>query len=261
MTGDCPISVVVPCYNSAEYLAGAVASVVAQEMSGVEIIIVDDASTDSTVAVARTIAARTPNVTILEQGVNAGQAAARNRGARRASGRYLCFLDADDTYAPDFFHSVRPILESELRLAAVVTGIELLNCSQVFDPVQLKAVVMSSPSNLLIRRSVFEILGGLPEGEVFRGPSGGEDATFRMALTKFFHVGHCDEKFLRYWVKSDSHFLYFLKRSSVVDGRIVMSSLTTEEQSGEVQTARQAYFQRVREQLEASSYLKMSRGA
>lgn len=256
MSSDCPISVVIPCYNSAEYLAGAVASVVAQELPGVEVFIVDDASTDNSVAVAQTIAARTPGATVLQQPVNAGQAAARNFGARRASGRYLCFLDADDTYAPDFFQSVLPLLENEPRLAAVVTGIELLNCSQDFDPVQLKAVVMSSPSNLLIRRSVFELLGGLPEGEIFRGPSGGEDATFRMALTRYFHVGHIEEKFLRYWVKSDSHFLYFLNRSSVVQGRIVMSSLTTEEQSGDVQIARQGYFQRVEAQLAAAQYLK-----
>jgi hypothetical protein len=147
-------------------------------------------------------------------------------------------------------------LDADSRLAAVATGIEILNCSHEFDPLQLKAVVLSSPSNLMIRRSVFELLGGLPEGEIFRGPSGGEDATFRMALTGFFHVGHCEEKFLRYWVKSESHFLYFLNRSSVVDGRIVMSTLTSEEESGDVQSARQAYFQRARERIEAARFLK-----
>ena len=90
-------SVVIPAYNSAATLARAINSVSGQSYPAHEIIVVDDGSIDATAAVARECGKA---VRLLQQS-NAGVAAARNAGARAATGDWLAFLDADDWYAPD----------------------------------------------------------------------------------------------------------------------------------------------------------------
>lgn len=90
-------SVIVPAYNSAATLARAVDSVIVQSYPAHEIIVVDDGSTDATAEVARGYGEA---VRLLQQ-ANAGVAAARNAGARAATGDWLAFLDADDWYVPD----------------------------------------------------------------------------------------------------------------------------------------------------------------
>ena len=90
-------SVIIPGYNAAATLARAIDSVRAQTYPVHEIIVVDDGSSDRTADVARSFG---DLVTLIQQ-VNAGVAAARNTGARSATGDWLAFLDADDWYAPD----------------------------------------------------------------------------------------------------------------------------------------------------------------
>ncbi len=90
-------SVVIPAYNSAATLARAIDSALAQTWPAHEIVVVDDGSSDSTASVAEAYGG---NVRVIHQ-ANAGVAAARNAGARTASGDWLAFLDADDWYAPD----------------------------------------------------------------------------------------------------------------------------------------------------------------
>ena len=92
---DAPlISVIIPVYNGARFLAQAVDSVLAQHYPCVEIIVVDDGSTDD---VAGAIAALPVDVRLFRQD-NAGPAAARNRGIRDASGDFVAFLDVDDLW-------------------------------------------------------------------------------------------------------------------------------------------------------------------
>jgi glycosyltransferase involved in cell wall biosynthesis len=89
------VSVVIPCYNGAAYLAEAIASVYHQTYPHIELILVDDGSTDDTAA----IAARYPNAHYFYQS-NQGVAVARNRGLQESSGSYLVFLDQDDRLLP-----------------------------------------------------------------------------------------------------------------------------------------------------------------
>src|SRR5262245_8511327 len=85
------VSIVIPCFNQARFLATAIESALAQTDQRCEIIVVDDGSTDDT----RTVAAEYPTVTCISQ-TNAGLPAARNCGLRRSTGEYVIFLDADD---------------------------------------------------------------------------------------------------------------------------------------------------------------------
>ncbi|MBB4140133.1 glycosyltransferase [Microbacterium invictum] len=93
------MSVIVPVFNKADDLAPALVSVLSQSLEEIEIIIVDDGSTDDSLQVARSFGERDRRVKIIAQ-PNAGVAAARNRGILHSQGIYLAFLDPDDWY-PD----------------------------------------------------------------------------------------------------------------------------------------------------------------
>ncbi len=91
------VSIPIPCHNAAPWLAATLESALAQTWENKEIIFVDDGSTDGSLALAQTFAAR--GVRIVTQ-PNAGAATARNRALREATGEFFQFLDADDLLAP-----------------------------------------------------------------------------------------------------------------------------------------------------------------
>jgi glycosyltransferase involved in cell wall biosynthesis len=90
------ISIIIPCYNAERYIAATIESVLAQSQPGMEIIVVDDGSTDQSV---NTVLKTFPSVR-LEQQANQGVAAARNTGIRLARGEWVAFVDADDIWLP-----------------------------------------------------------------------------------------------------------------------------------------------------------------
>lgn len=92
------VSILIPCYNAAPWLAATLESALAQTWPRLEIILIDDGSTDHSVAVARRYEPR--GVRIATQ-LNAGASAARNHALRVAHGDFIQFLDADDLLAPD----------------------------------------------------------------------------------------------------------------------------------------------------------------
>ena len=93
------ISVVVPCFNAERYIAAAVESALQQGWPGLEVVVVDDGSTDGSAERVRGLCRAHSNVRLIEQ-ANAGVAAARNHGLRHASGEWIAFLDADDLWLP-----------------------------------------------------------------------------------------------------------------------------------------------------------------
>lgn len=96
------VSVVIPCFNSQELIAGTIASVVNQTLQGIEIILIDDASSDATVEVARRALEQSGLAgCVVRCGTNGGPARARNEGVRRSRGEFVAFLDSDDTWLPE----------------------------------------------------------------------------------------------------------------------------------------------------------------
>lgn len=95
------ISIVTPLYNSAVFIADTIQSVQAQTFSDWEMILVDDCSTDSSVAVARTFTNRDSRIKLIQLPENLGAAVARNKAIENAQGRYIAFLDSDDLWLPD----------------------------------------------------------------------------------------------------------------------------------------------------------------
>src|SRR2546422_14004 len=103
------ISVIIPTYNSVRFLTEAVDSVLAQTFSDFEILVIDDGSTDETQDVMRQYGSL---VRCIRQ-QNSGVAVARNRGITESRGRYVAFLDADDTWLADKLERQVNALSSE----------------------------------------------------------------------------------------------------------------------------------------------------
>lgn len=98
---DVKVSVVVPCYNAERYLDRAVSSICLQDYSCLEIILIDDGSTDSTGSLCDEWANRDDRIMVIHQD-NGGLSAARNSGIKAATGSYMCFVDSDDLLEHNF---------------------------------------------------------------------------------------------------------------------------------------------------------------
>lgn len=177
VVGQPEVGIVIPLYNKGVGIQRAIASVLSQSFPHFRLIIVDDGSTDDSLALARECT--DPRVVIVTQN-NAGPAAARNRGAALCGTPLIAFLDADDEWAPDFlakgcealarhpecgafacgydageFASVRP---NKVRLQGLngkhrpPTDIAGPNLKMYIDALHSSCVI--------VRRTVFEALGG-----------------------------------------------------------------------------------------------------
>lgn len=94
------VSVVVPVYNTAPYLRACIDSVLEQSYTNWELILVDDRSKDQSFDICLEASKADHRIKAFRQEQNAGALEARNRGIREAKGRFLCFLDSDDTFEP-----------------------------------------------------------------------------------------------------------------------------------------------------------------
>lgn len=93
------VSIVMPSYNTADYIAESIKSVQAQTYSNWELIIVDDCSTDDSMDVIK--AFKEPRIRLLQNEKNSGAAISRNYALREAKGKWIAFLDSDDIWLPD----------------------------------------------------------------------------------------------------------------------------------------------------------------
>ena len=94
------VSVIIPAYNAARFLRDAVASALGQTYEELEVVVVNDGSSDATAALAEQLRSEDARVRLLHE-ENGGPSAARNAGMAAARGELLCFLDADDVFLPD----------------------------------------------------------------------------------------------------------------------------------------------------------------
>ena len=96
LKSDVLFSIIIPVYNSEKYLFQCIQSVLNQKYSNVEIIIVDDCSTDKSLTIIRSFAKRYNNIKIICNKKNEGVSVCRNKGISNAVGKYIIFLDSDD---------------------------------------------------------------------------------------------------------------------------------------------------------------------
>ncbi|MBD2355787.1 glycosyltransferase family 2 protein [Tolypothrix sp. FACHB-123] len=166
------ISVVIPAYNAAQFLPEAIASVQKQTFSDWELLIVNDGSTDDTVAVVSEYEQRDPRIHLINQD-NQGVSVARNQGVEHSQGQIIAFLDADDRWLPNKLHLHWEHLQANPHLGVSFAQVEILN--QAGEPsgqistgrlTQLKAEYFLSEnpttttSNWVIRKELFSQVGG-----------------------------------------------------------------------------------------------------
>ena len=240
-TQDPIISVVIPCYNGGGSLAECVQSVLQQNVP-TEIIVVDDGSMDDSLERARALQREVAAPMLVVAQTNQGPAVARNAGLRLARGKYVCFLDVDDQYAPGFFAGAIQVLDSDPAAVAMTCAVELVNAHRKLEPWQQQATESSLPGNIVVLTEVARRMGGFPVDAAFRGPAAGEDAAFRQQLFKFGKVLKVEEPLFRYHVKPGGHLDFFLDRAVLQDGQIQFKSLSPQEQDGSLAQAQRRYF-------------------
>lgn len=168
------VSVIIPSHNRERYLSRAIRSVLEQTHRDFELLVVDDGSTDNTRATVASLA--DSRIRYLRLSRNRGAACARNRGVAESRGEYVAFLDSDDEWLPaklekqlDLFHRSSP------RVGLIYTG---AHCSapgtrpyrrhprhsgDVHGTLLRRNIVSGSTSSVMIRRHVFESVGGFDE--------------------------------------------------------------------------------------------------
>jgi glycosyltransferase involved in cell wall biosynthesis len=222
------VSIVIPCFNQAGYLADALDSVRAQTWPSIESIVVDDGSTDDTWDVAFSHGA-----TVVLRQDNRGLSAARNAGLAAAQGEYVLFLDADDELLPDAVRSGVEVLQRHRDAACVgrrcllrdsrgrplpVTYPELPTSNVYVELLSVNFVW--TPGAAFFRRAAIEAIGGFP---IEHAPAG--DYAVLLALTRRSQL-ILDPREVVWYRKHDNN----MSRDPMLMLRATLGTLDREEQ-------------------------------
>jgi Glycosyl transferase family 2 len=194
-------SVVIPLYNKAPYIEGAIASVLAQTVQDFEIIVLDDGSTDGGADLVA--AMNDPRLRLVRQ-PNAGVSATRNRGIAMAQGEWVAFLDADDWHHPQYLQSLIAAQTFYPAMDVVATQyIPLADSARLWPPAwPVPATVVSAEA--------IEVIEDLParwmKGATFTTSSVCIRTTRLQQMQPCFAVGECQGEDLDMWFRLAEHF-------------------------------------------------------
>ena len=166
------VSVVVPVYNIEAHLRQCLDSVAGQTLSDLEIICVDDGSTDASPAILGEYARRDPRFRVVRQ-ANAGPGVARNRGMELVTGEYLIFLDSDDWFEPDFLERMAVRAEETGADVTICRGVEFdaytgkeLPSEWMLKTVYLPDRKVFAPGD--VAEHLFQFTYGMPWDKLYR---------------------------------------------------------------------------------------------
>jgi hypothetical protein len=184
------VSIVMPLWNRASVVRAAVESVQAQGHQDWELIVVDDGSTDDSLAVVTGMAAFDKRIVVVE-GQHHGVSAARNNGLARARGRYVAFLDTDNQWRPDYLHVMLTELEAHPDWGMAHAGLQASKDGEeyyrAFEGTHRHLLVANHVdlNVLVVRRELVEAVGGFDES-LRRGVD--YDLVLRLARTTDLHL-------------------------------------------------------------------------
>ncbi|NOT63961.1 MAG: glycosyltransferase [Acidobacteria bacterium] len=186
------VSVVIPMYNAAPYLAETLQSIFVQTLQDYEILAIDDGSTDETLSLARSYE---PRLQVFTQ-KNSGPSAARNLGFRHAQGEYIAWLDSDDLWHPELLETQVAFLDQHPNVGLVYAeswimmqeGTNRIITDKVGYTVNpgLKLLLYGDciPTNTIVmRRSCYETIGDLNESLIRA-----EDHEYLMRISYHFEL-------------------------------------------------------------------------
>lgn len=154
------VSVIIPVYNGEQFLAEAVNCALSQTIAPLEVIVVDDGSTDGSAQIAKSFGARVRYI----HKTNAGPASARNMGLKESLGNIIAFLDADDLWPVDKLQIQVECLENNPSVDIVMGHVQLItmsgevNGSPFFEPFAEPWIVLTL-GNAVFKASIFERVG------------------------------------------------------------------------------------------------------
>jgi glycosyltransferase involved in cell wall biosynthesis len=172
------VSVIIPAFNAAETLAEAVSSVVNGSYQHLEILIVDDGSTDDTSKVAAKLAESDPRIQFFRNPQNYGVSKSRNLMIDRATGEYVAFLDSDDTWEPNKLEFCLQMLAENPEVKAVAHALRYLDkhgkklsyiATYPTTKAQMQAIKVTGespwvfPSSVVVDRTILVKEGGFAE--------------------------------------------------------------------------------------------------
>lgn len=204
------VSVVIPNYNYAPYLRETIDSVLSQSYAPIEVVVVDDGSTDNSLEVLR---AYGRSIKVIQQR-NQGVSAARNLGVQESSGEYVAFLDADDVWLPTKVEKQVARFQSDADLGLVHVGLQEVSLQGDVLRTRLeglegwvshellllsRAVVLGAGSGAMIPREVFREVGGCDSR---LSTSADWDLCYR--ISRRYRVGFVPEVLFKYRMHSSN---------------------------------------------------------
>ena len=155
------VSVIVPCFNSELTIRRALNSILSQTYKDLEVIVIDDCSTDDTWEIINSEIRGLSNFKLIRLKYNSGAGVARSEGMRHARGRYIAFLDADDRWHPNKLFRQMQIFEDEPDTLIVHTGYNILDAEprivgSYYPPSRLNGWVMHFSNFIATSTAVFK---------------------------------------------------------------------------------------------------------
>lgn len=210
------LSVIVPVYNTAPFLTRCLESLIQQTYRNLEIICVNDGSTDGSAAILDEYAAKDSRIKVIHQ-ENAGVSVARNRGLDAATGEFVTFVDADDWLEPDSYEKSVPCMESDVDLVCFGTLIEGEGEAEEMRNKELYYALKYDGKIDCGTHEIMKTDAGI-WNKIFRmsvvrryclhypvGLAYGEDAAFFvMYASQIRKTYFCKDKLYHYWVHADS---------------------------------------------------------
>lgn len=168
------VSVIIPTHNRSELLKKAVKSLENQSHQNFEIIIIDDFSTDDTAEVVSQM--KDDRIIFLKHDINKGGSEARNTGIKRATGRFIGFLDSDDQWLPDKLEKQLKLFENQPDVGVIYTGVQVVNENNQptrkivpeyrgdILPELFESNCIDTTSSVLIKKEVLDQVQGFDSG-------------------------------------------------------------------------------------------------
>ena len=204
MSLDPLVTVIIPCFNSENFIQDCIRSVLQQTYNNIEIILIHDGSTDHTLLKLEEF--KTEIIIIKKK--NEGAASARNLGIQNSNGKYIAFLDSDDVWHPEKLEKqLQLMIEKNLDLvycggesfghpglSTTYTPVFSGDCYERFLEFPTRAIIILGCSSAVIRKSILEFSGNFDAK--FNGAA--EDWDFFRRFCKYGKVGYLNASMVKY---------------------------------------------------------------